>query len=220
MPVWLNRVNVIQSIMFKVRASCAARAAKPCMSITTSSVILYHPASYYTSHPSLDFVFEHCCHFCYPNPPQENMAPQQRHPGRTPRSLKQSSLISSGNSPLTSIQSSRSRHRHSASARHSPLSGSTTRDREIPLRLPRFQQHSFYRCSEKHLTGSPLLETPDNSDFDVRGSAQLMDDETIHQFRRCHLEHFLILKCMGLHMVWKTRLATRSEDACSPKLML
>ena len=24
---------------------------------------------------------------------------------------------------------------------------------------------------------------------------------------------------MGLHMVWKTRLATRSEDACSPKLV-
>ena len=146
--------------------------------------LLHLPASYHTSHPSLDFVFEPCCHFSYPNPPQENMAPQQRHPGRTPRTLTRNSLVSSGNSPLTSIQSSRSRHRHSARARHSPLSGSTTRDRETPLRLPRFQQHSLYRCSEKHLTGSPLLETPDNSDFDVRGSAQVMEDETSHQFRR------------------------------------
>ena len=121
------------------------------------------------------------------------MAPQQRHTGRIPRTLKRNSFSSSGNSPLTSIQSSRSRHRHSACARHSPLSGSTTRDRETPLRLPRFQQHSLYRCSEKHLTGSPLIETPDNSDFDVRGSAQVMEDETI---------------------------ATSSEDACSPTLIL
>ena len=148
------------------------------------SCLLHHPASYYTSHPSLYFVFEPCCHFSYPNPPQENMAPQQRHPGRTPRTLTRNFLSSSRNSPLTSIQSSRSRHRHSARARHSPLSGSTTRDRETPLRLPRFQQHSLYRCSEKHLNGSPLLETPDNSDFDVRGSAQVMEDETSHQFRR------------------------------------
>ena len=113
------------------------------------------------------------------------MAPKQRHPGRTPRTLTRNSLSSSGNSPLTSIQSSRSRHRHSARARHSPLSGSTIRDGETLLRLPRFKQHSLYRCSEKHLTGSPLLETPDNSDFDVRGSAQVMEDETSHQFRRC-----------------------------------
>ena len=121
--------------------------------------LLHHPASYYTSH--------------------------LRYPGRTPRTVKRSSLASSGNSPLTSIQSSRSRHRHSARARHSPLSGSSTRDGETLLRLPRFKQYSLYRCSEKHLTGSPLLETPDNSDFDVRGSAQVMEDETSHQFRRC-----------------------------------
>ena len=146
--------------------------------------LLHLPASYYTSHPSLDFVFEPCCHFSYPNPPQENMTPQQRHPGRTPRTLKRSSLASSRNNPLTSIQSSRSRHRHSARARLSPLSGSTTRDRETPLRLPRFQHHSLDHCSEKHLTGSPLLETPDNSNFDVRRSAQVMEDETSHQFRR------------------------------------
>ena len=86
--------------------------------------LLHLPVSYYTSHPGLEFVFEPCCHFSYPNPPQENMVPQQRHPGRTPRTLKRSSLASSGNSPLTSIQSSRSRHRHSARARHLPLSGS------------------------------------------------------------------------------------------------
>ena len=147
------------------------------MSVTPSSFLLYISSK-------LDFVFEPCCHFSYLNPPQENMAPQQRHPGRTPSTLTRNSLSSSGNSPLTSIQSSRSRHRHSARARHSPLSGSTTRDRETPLRLPRFQQHSLFRCSEKHLTGSPLLETPDNSDFDVRGSAQVMEDETSHQFRR------------------------------------
>ena len=146
--------------------------------------LLHIPASYYTSHSSLDFIFEPCCHFSYPNPPQENMAPQQRHPGRTPRTLKRSSLASSGNSPLTSIQSSRSRHRHSTRAQLSPLSGSTTRDREIPLRLPRFQHHSLDHCSEKHLTGSPRLETPDNSNFDVRRSAQVMEDETSHQFRR------------------------------------
>ena len=113
------------------------------------------------------------------------MVPQQRHPGRTPRTLKQSSLASSGNSPLTSIQFSRSRHRHSARARHSPLSGSTTRDKETLLRLHRFKQHSLYHCSEKHLTGSPLLETPDNSDFDVCGSAQVMKDETSNQLKRC-----------------------------------
>ena len=112
------------------------------------------------------------------------MAPQLRHPGRTPRTLTRNSLASSGNSPLTSIQSSRSRHRHSARARYSPLSGSTTRDGETLLLLPRFKQHALYRCSEKHLTGSPLLETPDNSDFDVRGSTQVMEDETSHQFRR------------------------------------
>ena len=157
------------------------------------SCLLHLPASYYTSHPGLKFVFEPCCHFSYPNPPQENMVHQQRHPGQTPRTLKRSSLASSGNSPLTSIQSSRSRHRHSARARHSPLSSSTTRDGETLMRLPRFKQHSLYRCSEKHLTGSFLLEIPDNSDFDVLGSAQVMEDETI---------------------------ATSSEDACSPTLIL
>ena len=113
-----------------------------------------------------------------------NMAPQQRHPGRTPHTLAWSSLSRSGNSPLTSIQYSGSRHRHRARAWHSPLSGSTTRDGETPLRLPRSQQLSLYCCSERHLTGSHLLETPDNSDFDVRG------------------------------------LATSSEDACSPNLIL
>ena len=127
--------------------------------------LLHIPACYYTSHPSFDFVFEPCCHFS--------------------PTLKWSSLSSSGSSQLTSIQSSRSRYRHSSRARFSPLSGSTTRDRETPLRLPRFQQHSLYRCSEKHLIGSPLIETPDNSDFDVRGSAQVMEDETSHQFRKC-----------------------------------
>ena len=45
---------------------------------------LHLPVSYYTSHPGLDLVFESCCHFSYPNPQQENMAPQLRHPGRTP----------------------------------------------------------------------------------------------------------------------------------------
>ena len=120
------------------------------------------------------------------------MAPQQRHPGRTPRTLTRSSLASSGNSPLTSIQSSRSRHRHSARAQHSPLSGSTTRDGETPLRLPRSQHHSFYhefhshyRCGERHLTGSPLLETPDNGDSDAHGSAQVMEDEAGYLVRRC-----------------------------------
>ena len=153
--------------------------------LRSHACLLHLPASYYTSRACLNFLFEPCCHFSNPNPPQENMAPQQRHPGRTPRTLTRSSLASSGNSPLTSIQSSRSRHRHSARARHSPHSGSTTRDGETPLRLPRSQHHSFYRCGERHLTGSPLLETPDNSDFDVHGSAQVMEDETSHQFRRC-----------------------------------
>ena len=133
----------------------------------------------------LRFISEPCCHFSHPNPPQENMAPQQRQPGRTPRTLTRSSLASIGNSPLTSIQSSRSRHRHSARARHSPLSGSTTRDGETPLRLPHSQQHSLYRCGERHLTGSPLLETPDNGDSDICGSAQVMDDEAVYLVRRC-----------------------------------
>ena len=32
--------------------------------------LLYLPASYYTSHPGLEFVFEPLCHFSYPNPSQ------------------------------------------------------------------------------------------------------------------------------------------------------
>ena len=153
--------------------------------LRSHACLLHLPASYYTSRACLNFLFEPCCHFSYPNPPQENMALQQRHPGRTPHTLTRSSLSSRGNSPLTSIQSSRSRHRHSTRARHSPLSGSTTRDGETPLRLPRSQHHSFYRCSERHITGSPLLETPDNSDFDVRVLAQVMEDEAAYLVRRC-----------------------------------
>ena len=65
--------------------------------------------------------------------------------------------------------------RHSARARHSPLCGSTSRDGETPLRIPHSQQHSLYRCSERHLTGSSL--SPDNSDFDVSGSAQVMEEK-------------------------------------------
>ena len=75
--------------------------------------------------------------------------------------------------------------RHSARARHSPLCGSTSRDGETPLRLPRSQQHSLYRCSERHLTGSPLFKSPDNSDFDVRGSAQVMEEKAGYKVRRC-----------------------------------
>ena len=75
--------------------------------------------------------------------------------------------------------------RHSTRARHSPLCGSTSRDRETSLRLPRSQQHSLYRCSERHLTGSSLFESPDNSDFDVCGSAQIMGKKASYKVRRC-----------------------------------
>ena len=114
-PVWFSSVkfinrpamwNFISTFVFDLRIHAC---------LLPSSFLLYK---------SSRFIFEFCCHFSYPYPPQENMAPQQRHPGRTPRTLTRNSLSSSGNSPLTSIQSSRSRHRHSARAQLSPLSGS------------------------------------------------------------------------------------------------
>ena len=89
---------------------------------------------------------------------------------------------------------------------HSPL------PRRDPLRLPRSQQHSLHRCGERHLTGSPLLETPDNGDFEVHVSAEVMEDtdhtpyplltrtqlpeETLmirkYCYYDCHLVHFML----------------------------
>ena len=89
---------------------------------------------------------------------QENLVPGQRHTTRTPRTLTRNSLSNSGSSPLTSIQSSRRRHMHART--NSPRSGSV-RDRETPVHAPHF--HHLHRHSEKQLTGSPVLETPEDT---------------------------------------------------------
>lgn len=109
------------------------------------------------------------------------MVPRQRHSSRTPRILTRASLsTNSGNSPLTSIQSSRNRH---TLARNSPHSGSV-RDGETPVRLPHFH-HSFYH-SERRLLGSPILKTPDNSSLGRHGA---MEDDAGYMVRRCLFPH-------------------------------
>lgn len=107
------------------------------------------------------------------------MVPRQRHSNRTPRTLTRNSLAAnSGNSPLTSIQSSRRRNTH---ARNSPRSGSV-REGETPVRLPHFH-HSLY---EKQLMGSPTLKTPNNSSPGIRGP---IEDDASYMVRRCLFPH-------------------------------
>ena len=120
-----------------------------------------------------------CVRFPFTLSLQENLVPGQRHASRTPRTLTRNSLCNSGSSPLTSIQSSRRRHIRTRT--NSPRSGSI-RDGETPIRWPHFN-HSRHH-SERQLTGSPVLETPENMYFGTthRPTSQ---NETSCIVRRC-----------------------------------